>query len=131
MFPNLTPPPAQTANNNQMDMAALLAQFLAQQRAPCGQVGEHEEKKKDDGPDLAHTYGISTSEVKSMLVMCGKDAQVSPTLLTSWIKECAEKGHLEGFKFNIISKAIMKADRYDDAEVPLTQTLLKMADKHK
>jgi hypothetical protein len=131
-FPTLAPPPPQAANNNQMDMAALLAQFLAQQGAPRGpNRHREEEKKEDDGLDLARTFGMSTSELKSMLVMCGKEEQASPTLLPSWVKECAEKGHSEGFKYNLISKAIMKADRYDDVEVPLTQTLLKMADKRK
>jgi hypothetical protein len=131
-YPLLAPAPQPAANNNQIDMAALLAQLLANQGAPRGprQYNE-EEKKEDDAVDLSLTFGMSTAEVQSLLKMCGQVETASPTLLPSWIKQCSEKGHSEGFKFNIISKAIMKADRYEDAEVPLTQTLLKMADKRK
>lgn len=134
LFPALTQNqnPAVNGGNNNVDLAAILAQLLPlQQQALQIQLQRtnrgdfHEEKKDDD----AITLGMSKQELSSTLIMCGKDPNDHHTLLPQWFQDCAEKGMTESFKMRIIRKHIMLNVKYDDAEIPVTATLLKNINK--
>ena len=59
--------------------------------------------------------------------MCGEASSGSMDLLPIWMTDCATKGVSESYKVTIIRKWIMSNEFYDDAEVPLTANILKMA----
>ena len=61
--------------------------------------------------------------------MCGKASTGTADLLPDWITLCAAKGTSDSYKLTIIRKHIMANYYYEDAEVPLTALLLKMAVK--
>ena len=134
IFPTLNPNPVQAANpgQNNGDLAAILAQLLPlQQQALQIQLdrtnrGGHNEEKKDDE---SITLGMSNQELASTLIMCGKNPHDHHTLLPQWFQDCAEKGMTESFRLRIIRKHIMLHVKYDDADIPITATLLKNINK--
>jgi hypothetical protein len=63
------------------------------------------------------------------LRMCGLPAGASPTLLPAWFNSCSSKNMNDNFRSTILRKHITTNVRYEDAEVPLTNTILKMAVK--
>ena len=112
-------------NNANIDIAALLAQILPhtlnnRQIPP--------EEKKDDEINTPQ-MGMSKRELESTLKMCGLNTTSDPTLLPEWFQQCAEKGMTESYKMVIIRNQIMSNYNFEDAEVPLTSTLLKVAAK--
>jgi hypothetical protein len=116
---------------DQAGLAALLAQLIplqqqALQRQHNGNNRNEQEEKKDDD---AATYGMSQQELAATLTMCGQAPNAHPSLLPQWIKDCAEKGMTESFKLTLIRKHIMATAYFDDAEVPVTSTLLKNINK--
>ena len=66
------------------------------------------------------------SELDTTLKMCGKSSTGSMVDLPAWIQECATKGTSEHYKLIIIQKFVMSNTLYDDADVPLTDPILKM-----
>jgi hypothetical protein len=129
-FPTLqTPvdaPPGGGQNNANMDIAALLAQLLPQALGNNRQAIQEEKKDDDNAP---HLMGMSKREMESTLQMCGLNATANPTLLPEWFQQCAEKGMTESYKLVIIRGQIMSNFKFEDAEVPLTTALLKVAAK--
>jgi hypothetical protein len=136
IFHRLIPPPPQPENNN--NLAALLAQLLPlqqqalQQHAAANQQGQGgagvgEEKKDDD--QVAGLSGMSQQELESTLVMCGFPPHSPAAVLPQWFLDHAEKGMTDAYKLTILRKHIMDNFHYDDAEVPLTATLLKNINK--
>jgi hypothetical protein len=91
IFPSLSPsqePPGRnTGQNNNGDLAAILAQLLPlQQQALQIQLernnrGHENEEKKDDE---SVTLGMSKQELSSTLIMCGKDPHDHHSLLPQW-----------------------------------------------
>jgi hypothetical protein len=134
LFPQLNPAQAvlpPTADNNE-GLAAILAQFLPLQQQALQLQTNHtrqgrfaEEKKDDDST----TLGMSQQEFESTLIMCGKDPSSHYSLLPQWFQDCAEKGMTDSFRMRIIRKHIMLHQKYDDAEIPITATLLKNINK--
>lgn len=49
--------------------------------------------------------------------------------MPAWIKDCKEKGTSESYQLTIIRKQLMHTFYYDDADIPLTNSLLKMIRK--
>jgi hypothetical protein len=135
LFPSLSPsqePPGRNPGHNNGDLAAILAQLLPlQQQALQIQLDrnnrghDNEEKKEDESV----TLGMSKQELTSTLIMCGKDPHDHHSLLPQWFQDCAEKGMTESFRLRIIRKHIMSHVKYDDAEIPITATLLKNINK--
>jgi hypothetical protein len=123
-FPTLIPAPAPPANATAppMDIAAIIAQLLP---AAQGQRAQGEEKKEEEDTPL----NMSQQELATTLLMCGLPAGANLTLLPAWIRTCAEKGMTDAYRSTVLRKHIMNNYRYEDAEVPLTNTILKMAIK--
>jgi hypothetical protein len=125
--------PQQPQHNNIM---ALLAQFLLAQAGLIQQLQQQrnradtgEEKKNEEKTDT-ETSPITSQEMKALLKMCGHDISGTFELLPQcWFHMCSEIGLSEQYKMTIIQKHIMATQYYDDAEVPLTTPLLKMAMK--
>ena len=136
IFPTIVTPPVQAPHQpgfDQAGLAALLAQILPlQQQALQLQFNNgrdrnnHEEEKKEDD---ATTYGMSQQEMAATLIMCGQAPNSHPALLPQWIRDCSEKGMTESFKLTLIRKHIMATGYFDDADVPVTSTLLKNINK--
>jgi hypothetical protein len=126
--------PAQVNQNPpqvaQPNIAALLAQIMAlqqHQNNPNNDGGAAGEEKKEDEP--ADILNMSQQEIDSTIAMCGLPPGANVGLLPEWFRLCAAKGTSESYKKVIIRKHIMTHMRYDDAHVPLTNTILKMAAK--
>ena len=83
-----------------------------------------DEEKKDDGRD---GINMSKPELKETLHMCGLPETGMITDLPLWFQQTQEKGTSEQYKLTIIRKHIMAHTKYEDAEIPLTAPLLKMA----
>ena len=109
-----------------MGIAALLAPILPQ--ALDDRCRDIPEEKKDDDLNTS-LMGMSKRELESTLQMCGLSPNADPTLLPEWFQQCSEKGMTETYKLVIISNQIMTNFKFEDAEVPLTTTLLKVATK--
>jgi len=82
---------------------------------------------QDKGEDLK--TGMSSTELRNTLIMCGKCSSGDETCLPAWIQYCALKGTSEAYKQTIIRKWSMNTFHYDDADVPLTTPLLKVIQK--
>jgi hypothetical protein len=137
LIPDTTATPAAAAANPgaaNVDLAAILAQLLPlQQQAlqlqinrPQERQHQYGEEKKDDDTTI---LGMSKQELSSTLIMCGKNPNDHHSFLPQWFHDCAEKGMTESYRLRIIRKHIMNTFKYDDAEVPVTATLLKNINK--
>ena len=121
-FPTLQPQ-RDTPPGQQIDFAAMFAQYHAQANANRNNGG-HAEEKKEDNP-----LGVVNEELLDLLTMCGQPRTGTHTDLPQWFQLCAKKGK-ESFKLTIIKRQITNEFFYDDAKVPLTAPLVKMALKH-
>ena len=140
LFPGLVPTapaapgPANPGGGNNVDLATILAQLLPlQQQALQVQLNRPQGRNNMDGEEKKEedsiTLGMSKQELSSTLVMCGKDPHEHHSFLPQWFHDCAEKGMTESYRLRIIRKHIMHNFRYDDAEIPITATLLKNINK--
>lgn len=120
LLPVAPPPPAATP-----DIAAILAQLLP---GMLPQRPHHAEEKKDDEGETS-IMNMSNQEFTTTLVMCGARPDALPAVLPEWFRLCSEKGMTDSFRYTIINKHIMENFRYEDAEVPLTYSVLKMVCK--
>ena len=122
IFPTLVPRVAATPNGLSPEVAALLAQALANRPpapTPALHLTHQEEKKSDDN------IGMSDNELEELLLMCGKPSDSDSAVLPDWVQECSRKGS-ESYKTTVIMKHVMNNPFFDDAEVPITRPLLKM-----
>ena len=125
-FPTLIPAPTPTpALAQDPNIVALLAQLLPLRGPPARTIAE---EKKDDSDDTT-VMNMSQQEYVTTLVMCGAPADSPPTALPEWFQLSSEKGMTDSYRHTIINKHIMDNFRYDDAEVPLTHSVLKMVCK--
>jgi hypothetical protein len=83
-----------------------------------------EEEKKEEGKESSN---MSDPELRETLKMCGLSDTGTISELPLWFQQTQEKGTSEQYKLTIIRKHIMSHTRYEDAEIPLTAPLLKMA----
>ena len=125
---NNTPPAGAAAP----DYAAILAPFLqaqmeAQQNLARANRVVPEEKKDDEGGNNP-TLTMSVQEFNTTLQMCGLPPRSPPETLPEWIRDYAAKGQ-DSFRNTIIRRHIMNNVRYEDAEVQITNSILKMASK--
>ena len=127
-FPTLAPnaAPAQpAADGGNAQVAQILAQLLHLQQQVHN--NNEEEKKEDEvGPNPT---GFAIKEWEALCEMCGKQTNANIATLPQWVKDISDKSISESYKMTIIRKHIMDNEFYDDAEVPLTATLLKMVAK--
>ena len=123
-YPTLVPQPAANAAPGNADIAAILAHLTAQQNRPR----EPQEEKKDDTNEDALS-NMSNLELETTIRMCGLPVGANPTLLPEWFTMCSSKNMNDNFRSTILRKQITTNFRYEDADVPLTNTILKMAVK--
>lgn len=130
-FPSLAQQQAPPQVNASAEVQRLLQPFLhaqAQQfqllqaQQATAATGHQEEKKEEDNGKL----NMSDQEVSTLLEMCGELLTADPILLPQWFHDCARKNTLDEYKQTILCKHTMNSNAYDDAEVPLTLTMLKM-----
>jgi hypothetical protein len=128
-FPTIMPSTAQAAAP---DYAAILAPLLqAQLEAQAAFTRNHasrDEEKKDGDNDSPPTLNMSPQEFNTTLLMCGLPLGSPPESLPEWLQDCSIKGQ-DSYKNTIIRKHIMNNFRYEDAEVQVTNSILKMAAK--
>ena len=129
-YPTLNPPPPSTATP---DFAALLAPLLQAQMAAQaafarGNAAHTEEKKDEEVGGTNPTLNMSPQEYNTTLAMCGLPPGSPPESLPEWLKDCAVKGQ-DSYKNTIIRRHIMNNFRYEDAEVQVTNSILKMSSK--
>ena len=120
IFPTLVPRVAATPNGLSPEVAALLAQALANRTPLPPPIQATQEEKKSD-----ENVGMSGSELEELLQMCGKPSDSDSSVLPDWVHECSKKGS-ESYKMTVIMKHVMNNPFFDDAEVPITRPLLKM-----
>jgi hypothetical protein len=128
-YPTLAPPnvPVQpNAEGGNAQVAQILAQLLQLQQQTNQRNNEEEKKDDEVGPN---PNGFSIKEWETICEMCGKQNNANITTLPQWIQDISDKSNSESYKMTIIRKHIMDNEFYDDAEVPLTATLLKMVAK--
>ena len=123
MFPTLT---EATLPPQQETITAALLRDLIQLRQPQAPAPATATADKKDEETLLN---MSQKEQQQLCKMCGLslDAQIDD--LPAWVVDCAAKNTTDTFRMQILRKQIMKSTFYDDADVPLTNTLLKMAVK--
>ena len=121
MFLALSPPQKQHTPPPPTDtLSAVLASVipaLTSQRQRTIQ----EEKKEEDTP-----LNMSTKERNQLGLMCGLLDGSEIDIMPQWIQDCAEKGTSDPYRYNILRVHIANHFKYEDAEVPLTLSLLKM-----
>jgi hypothetical protein len=122
-FPDLQPAPA-AAGGLHSDILALIAQLIPQHQAQAANAVQ-EEKKNDN----TTVMNMSRQEYDITLQMCGLPANSNTDALPQWWMDCSEKGMTDHFCSTIIGKHIREHFHYDDAEVPLTNNIIKMAIK--
>ena len=104
------------------EMTAFLKAFTAKV-TPTPSPDPSPEKKDE------HKSSMSASELEVTLQMCGLPPDGDITMLPRWFQDCAARGTSEQYQLTIIRKWMMGESYYDDADVPLTATLLKMIRK--
>jgi hypothetical protein len=128
-FPTIVPTVTQAAAP---DYAAILAPLLqAQMEAQAAFARGHpnrDEEKKDNEGEAPPTLNMSPQEFNTTLLMCGLPLGSPPETLPEWLKDCSVKGQ-DAYKSTIIRRHIMNNFRYEDAEVQVTNSILKMAAK--
>jgi hypothetical protein len=72
---------------------------------------------------------MSAGELEVTLEMCGQPRDGDLSMLPQWFQDCAAKGTSEQYQLTIIRKWMMNNCYYDDADIPMTATLLKMIRK--
>jgi hypothetical protein len=133
--PGLAPPPpappaqpdAGSAGIQNDQIANILAQFFNMQQQQQNQQVQVKEKKDEE--NLAAMLGMAEEELNTTLAMCGLPQGTNLALLPTWIQQCAVKGTSDAYKKIIIRKHIMSHSQYKDAEVPLSNSILKMVAK--
>eukprot|EP00957_Ditylum_brightwellii_P067973 5160820-Ditylum_brightwellii.AAC.1 len=92
-------------------MAQLMAHFLAhrQQQTQQPPTGEITEKPED-------VYGMSTTYLDIMLIMCGLPSGAYDSL-PSWLKKVNKKHQTDNTKNKIILKQIKLNMSYEDVEM--------------
>ena len=70
--------------------------------------------------------GMVPKELEDTLVMCGQASSATTKDLPGWFKDCMVKHTTDQYRQTIIRKWVTNNTFYDDAEVPLTEPLLKM-----
>jgi hypothetical protein len=130
-YPTLVEPPQAAPADNALlagnpDMAALIAQLLADR---TGAPATGEEKKDDDDTSSKKPLGMSNLELAATLKMCGLPNNADTDLLPAWFRQCLEKGMTATYQCMVVCNHISKHYRYEDAEVPITNNILKMAIK--
>ena len=118
LHPTPTPTPATSPNGLSPEVQALLAALLPTVTPTPSPAGSPSK------PDETKTY-MSEGELQSTLVMCGQASSGTLGDLPGWFQECAARGTSEQYQLTIIRKWLMTASFFDDADVPLTATLLK------
>jgi len=103
------------------EVRELLTHLLPAQ-AQLFQANKTTEEKKDD----VGTLGMSEQELEVTTLQCTGRAGAPQESLPAWFASIAAKGMGESFKLQIIRKHLIANEFYEDAEVPLTTTLLKM-----
>ena len=128
-FPALSPAPAQVtpALQGLPTGQALLDLISALRGAPTPSLtapvaASAPEKEKDD------KY-MSKSELAMTCKMCGQPATGTLADLPTYFAECAAPNTSDNYKMLVIRKWIMGNVFYEDADVPLTSSLLKMVIK--
>lgn len=126
MFPTLRQEHQQQAAPPVRDpqLMELLRHFLPAQ-ANLGanrNAANREEEEKQQEPKNA----MSTRELRMTLRMCGREEDGGLVLLPEHFRTVLERGSGDDFKRNLIREHIVNTSYYDDAEPPLTTTLLKM-----
>ena len=132
-FPQLAQKDTTPIGADGTDTSAIIAQLLDHLAAtnrrnnPSKVINLEDEEKKEDS-----SLKLSQMESRQMLQMCGFEATSSPTLLPSWLRKCHEANMTKSMKMQVVQNLLNPSDGYfDDAEVPLTSTILQMiVDRH-
>jgi hypothetical protein len=126
-YPALNPPPAANAGANAApgggglhpDILALLAQLIPQPAAAAN-ANEAEEEKKEDT-----IIGMPQLEYDTTLLQCGAPPNSLPAAIPEWFTLVSTKGMSKVYMGTVIGKHIRDNYKYDDAEVPLTNNIIK------
>jgi hypothetical protein len=128
LFPTLIPEPAQQQapppplqNPQLLDLLRQLLPAQANMGANGRNATTAEEEKREDTKNA-----MSARELRMTLRMCGREEDGDNTLLPTHFRTVMEKGSGDDFKRNLIREHIVNTTYFDDAEPPLTTTLLKM-----
>ena len=73
--------------------------------------------------------GMAPKDLHNILVMCGQAITVTIKELPGWLQECMVKHTTDQYCQTIIRRWTSSNIFYDDAEVPLTEPLIKMTQK--
>jgi len=103
----------------QLDATALQALFAG---ASVGATRNQPEEKKDDSAE----FKISDGERARMQRMCGLPENCGDECFPKWYRDIFAKNQDDKDKSLIIANAISKSFMFEDAEVPLYPSLLKM-----
>jgi hypothetical protein len=121
-FPTLQPAaPAAVVAAPDPNFVALMQQMIQGQNANRVVPAAARNEEKDD-----ETKRISAEELQLLLILCGKDENGDAAMLPPHFAQVNATGHSKNFKLALVRKHIKNNNFYDDADPPLTNTLLKM-----
>jgi hypothetical protein len=127
LFPTLVAAPQQQVapppqhDPQLMDLLRHLLPAQANLGANARNANQVEEEKRDEPKNA-----MSARELRMTLRMCGREEDGDNTLLPAHFRTVMERGSGDDFKRNLIREHFVNTTYYDDAEPPLTTTLLKM-----
>ena len=102
--------------------ASAIQQLIMHASSANTTPSQDDAKKSADATD----FKVSDAEKARMRAMCGLDAAAPDAAFPKWFRDLFAKNQDEKDRAHIISHAIERTFMYEDAEVPLYPSLVKM-----
>ena len=122
-------PQSAPPNNAQQDLLNLMQAFITSQTAQPVRTSSQQPHAatvvQHSAPTWAEKLGMSDTDVKLTLTLCGLDAG-DEDLLPAWFTKIAEKNTSQAAKDRICVEALSCNLLYLGAPIPLTKTILQM-----
>ena len=119
----VTPPGSLPQGSPSYTLDASAIQQLIMHASSANVIPSQDEAKKSAD---ATEFKVSDAEKARMRAMCGLDASAPDAAFPKWFRDLFAKNQDEKDRAHIISHAIARTFMYEDAEVPLYPSLVKM-----
>jgi hypothetical protein len=119
----VTPPGSLPQGSPSYTLDASAIQQLIMHASSANVIPSQDEAKKSAD---ATEFKVSDAEKARMRAMCGLDASAPDAAFPKWFRDLFAKNQDEKDRAHIISHAIERTFMYEDAEVPLYPSLVKM-----
>ena len=119
----VTPPGSLPQGSPSYTLDASAIQQLIMHASSANVIPSQDEAKKSAD---ATEFKVSDAEKARMRAMCGLDASAPDAAFPKWFRDLFAKNQDEKDRAHIISHAIERTFMYEDAEVPMYPSLVKM-----